>query len=281
MLLKPENLYFDLARLLAQMPDLASGRLTPEIHRWLTSANALLKSSGSLADALQLKVTGENLDGPLRARNVETIVKILHRVLAKAELNAPRELRGSVVLIGQNLHAYIAVRRLLGTASNDALLVEPDASGKILADYGILAPERATVRLLADEAQYKPSLIPAVERWERRFGNRRNLIVRLASANLLHERLILLDCSRAWVLGAPFSELAKRAQTTLVRMRPEEEVRKIAVYGELWEEAEPLVTANLSVNCSLPCSRVADDRDEPAHGNAWILRHLGPICERT
>jgi hypothetical protein len=250
MLVKPENLYFDLARLLAQTPDLASGRPTPEMHRWLATANALLKSSGSLADALQLKVACENLEGPLRARNAETIVKILHGVIAKAELNAPQEVRGSVVLIGENLHPYIAVRRLLGTATNNALLVEPAAIGKLLADYAILAPERVTVRLLVDEAQYKPSLIAAVERWEQRFGNRRNLIVRFASANSLYERLILLDCSRAWVLELSFSELAKREQTTLVRMRPQEEARKIAVYAQLWEEAEPLVTARLSVNRS-------------------------------
>jgi len=41
-------------------------------------------------------------------------------------------------------------------------------------------------------------------------------------------------------LGVPFSQLAKRTRTTLVRKRPEEEARKIDVYAEIWEEAEPL-----------------------------------------
>ena len=241
MLLTPERLYFELAHLLAQMPELASCPLTPEVHRWLASANALLQSSGSLADALQLTVACENLDGPLRARHAETITNILYRVFSKSEMNAPREVRGSVLLIGENLDAYTAVRQLLGTATNDVLLVEPDAVGKLLADFAILAPERVTVRLLADEARSEPSLITAVQRWRQRFGDRPNLTVRLASANSLHERLILLDRSRAWVLGVPFSQLAKRAHTTLVRKLPEEEVRKIEVYAEIWEEAEPLL----------------------------------------
>jgi hypothetical protein len=64
--------------------------------------------------------------------------------------------------------------------------------------------------------------------------------VRLASANTLHERLIVLDDGRAWVLGVAFAALAKRTYTSLVRMRPEEESRKIAVYSEIWDEAEPL-----------------------------------------
>ena len=131
-------------------------------------------------------------------------------------------------------------------------LVEPDAAAKILADYAILAPERVTVRRLADEAQYRPSLIGGVQRWRQRFGDNRNLMVRVASANTLSERLILLDGGRAWVLGVPFSHLARRTLTTLVRMRPEEEVRKIEVYAEIWEEAKPLVTAQLSVERATP-----------------------------
>src|SRR3984893_7859858 len=124
MLVTPERLYFELGRLIAEMPELASGPITPEVEHWLTSANALVKSSGSLAEALQLTVACENLDGPLWARNAETITNILHRMFVKAELNAPREVRGSVLLIGGNLDAYRAIGQLLATATSDALLVE-------------------------------------------------------------------------------------------------------------------------------------------------------------
>jgi len=240
MLMAPERLYFELGRLIAEMPHLASAPVTPELRRWLASAHALAKSSGSLTEALQLGVACENLDGPLRARHAETITNILHRILTKAELNVPREIRGSILPIGGDIDAYIAVRQLLGTASNDVLLVEPDAAARLLADYGILAPDRVTVRVLADEARYKSSLVDVIERWQQRFGDRRSLRVRLASTNTLHERLVLLDGERAWVSGVSFSQLAKRTHTTLVRMRPEEEARKIAVYAELWEEAKPL-----------------------------------------
>ena len=240
MLLKPETVYWELGRLIAEMPELASGPITPEVQRWLANATELVKSTGSLTEPLQLSVACENLDGPLRARNAEIITNILHRMFIQAEANAPREVRGSVLLIEGNLDAHRAIGRLLATASSDAFLIEPDAAGKILADYAILAPERSTVRLLADEAEYKPSLIGGIQRWRQRFGDNRNLIVRVALANTLYERLILLDGERAWVLGAPFSHLARRARTTLVRMRPEEEARKIELYAELWEEAKPL-----------------------------------------
>jgi hypothetical protein len=119
----PERLYFDLGRILAEMPELASGPITPEVQRWLARANTIVNASGSLAEALQLTVASENLDGPLRARNADTITNILHRVFAKAELNAPREVHGSVLLIGEHFDAHTAMRQILRSATSDALLV--------------------------------------------------------------------------------------------------------------------------------------------------------------
>jgi hypothetical protein len=236
----PERSYFELGRLIAEMPDLHTGPITPDMQRWLASVNAVVKSSGRLTDALQFAVACENLDGPLRARNADKITGILHRVLTQAERGTPREMRGSIMLIGPDRDAYVAVRQLLATASDDVLLVDPAAAGKVLADYAALAPLRVTVRLLADEAQYRPTLVGGVRRWQQRFGDDRTLIVRLARAHSLYERLIMVDRERAWVLGVPFNDLAKMAHTTLVRMRPEEEARKIEMYAQIWDEAQPL-----------------------------------------
>ena len=240
-----ERVYFDIGRLIAEMPELGSGQITHEVQGWLASANALVKSRCTLAEALQLKVACQNLDGPLRIRNAEIITSILRRTLAKAEANAPRELRGSIILLGGSFEAYKGMQKFLAAATSDALLIDSGADGKVLADYAILAPERVTVRILADEAHYGASLAAGALRWQQRLGNTRHLIVRLAPANLLQERLVFLDGARAWVLGAPFSELAKRTYTALMRMRPEDEARKLAVYSEIWEEAEPLSPRSL------------------------------------
>jgi hypothetical protein len=54
--------------------------------------------------------------------------------------------------------------------------------------------------------------VAGIRRWQQRFGQRTGLKVRLASADSLHRRRFL-DDTRAWVLGAPFSELAKGRHT--------------------------------------------------------------------
>jgi len=71
MLLTPERLYLEVGRLIAEMPELASGAITSKMQRWLVTATEVLRSSGSLKEALQLTTACENLDGPLRAATLK------------------------------------------------------------------------------------------------------------------------------------------------------------------------------------------------------------------
>jgi hypothetical protein len=241
MSLTPEELYFELGRLLAEMPDLATGPITPETNRWLARAFSLVESSGSLAEIIQLRVARNELDGPLQARKAQTIAEILHRALVMAQANVPPAVQGAVIAVGDGVDAYIAVRKVLATATNDVLLVDPYADAKVLADYAVLAPARVAVRLLTDGAGYKASLKTAAQRWAQQLGSHRSLTVRLAAGKTLHDRLILVDSATVWVLAQSFHRLAKKAHTSLVRMRPEAAARRVAVYAEIWKEAKPLL----------------------------------------
>jgi hypothetical protein len=235
-----EDLYFELGRLVAETPVLESGPITPEINQWLKRAVALVQASGSLADAIQLTVAVQHLLGAQRPRQAETIIDIVHRSLARVGLNAPPSVQGAVIVVDETFDAYLAVRKVLGTASSDVLLVDPGAGAKVLTDYAVLAPETVTVRLLVDEDGHERSLPLALARWAQQLGRYRTLAVRSAPANMLHEQLILVDDANVWVLRQPFRELARKAQTSLVRARPETAARKVAAYAEIWADARPV-----------------------------------------
>ena len=91
MSLTPEALYLELGSLAAEIPEFTTSPITPETRRWVERAVALVELGGGLADGIQLRVAIENLDGPLRARNAETIASIVRRALAKAELGFRHE----------------------------------------------------------------------------------------------------------------------------------------------------------------------------------------------
>ena len=151
----PEELYFELGHLVADMPDLTTGAITPEVTRWLQRAAGLVeRTGGSLADTIQLKVAADNLDGLLRARNAHTIVTIVHRALARVELKVPPEGRGAFVAVGNAFEAFAAMRKILASATSDVLFVDARAEATILTDYAVLAPEAVTVRVLTEQAAH-------------------------------------------------------------------------------------------------------------------------------
>lgn len=231
-----EELYLELGRLMATMPELGSGAVAHEINHWLARVVALLKSSGSLTEAIRVE------DSALRTGKTETIGDIMHRALTRAEHDAPSSVRGAVIAVGNTLDAYMAVRKVLSTANSDVLLVDPYAGAKVLTDYAVLASDKVAVRLLTNEAEYEASLITAAQRWAQQLGRYRKLTVRLAAGQTLHDRLILVDSAKVWVVGQSFNTLAKRKHTSLIRMRPETARRKIAIYAQIWNDAMPFLT---------------------------------------
>lgn len=111
---------------------------------------------------------------------------------------------------------------------------------KALTDFAPLAPAGVIVRLLADQQHRKPSLIPAQQRWVAQYGAARPLEVRLAPARTLHDRLIIIDDTRTWVLTQSLNAFAARSPASLVRVDDGTSELKISAYEAVWAAAEPL-----------------------------------------
>jgi hypothetical protein len=243
MRLTPDALYYQLGSLVAEIPELATGPITPEIKQWILRAAVLVETAGDLADRIQMRVATENLEGMLRERNAQTIWTIVQRTLAKAEREAPPQSQGAFIVANSAFDAFAAVRKVLTTARSEVLLVDPDADAKALTDCAVLAPHNVVVRLLADEANHKTSLERATRRWMEQFGAARPLFVRLAAAGSVPDTLVLVDGATAWALGQPFGKLARLDHTTLVRMPPDASSSLIAAYAARWEAARSLPDA--------------------------------------
>jgi len=240
MSLTPEEAYFQLGNLVAELPDLATGPTTPEMKAWLRRAAAIVQPIAGLADSIQFRMAVENLDGVLRARHARTIATVVQRALAKAELEVPPQSRGAFITANNAFDTFAAVRKVLNSAEADVLLVDSRADAAALTDYAVLTPEHVAVRLLAGQGEQEATLRQAAQNWQQRFGDERPLSIRLAAADTLEDQLIVADNATAWILGASFSDLAKDKRTTLMRMPATAAPAKIEAYAALWETAEPL-----------------------------------------
>ena len=241
--LTPEQLYLQLGGLVAEMPDLASGPITPEMNLWLGRAAALVEATGDTFGKIALTNAAQYLAiAPTRDHNAQTIAAVVYQALAKAELAAPAAVQGTFIAAGHTFDAYAAVTKVLSTATTDLLMIDPYADEQLLRRYAVSAPEQVSVRILADQAhRYHRSLQPAAEQWVQQFGQTRLLSVRLAAPNTLHDRSILVDRATAWTVGQSFKDLAARSHTTLVRQQdPEATALTIAAFETMWNAAIPL-----------------------------------------
>jgi hypothetical protein len=129
---------------------------------------------------------------------------------------------------------------VLKTATRDVLIVDPYMDEKALTDFGLLTPERITVRLLADKNSVQDSLPPAVERWTRQYGDKRPLEAKLTPRRALHDRAIFVDGKGAWVLTQSLKDFATRAPGVIFRVDEAVAALKIPAYEDLWNVANPL-----------------------------------------
>ncbi|MBR1193964.1 hypothetical protein [Bradyrhizobium sp. AUGA SZCCT0160] len=241
MTVNPETLYLQLQRLVATMPDLAKGPLTPEVHQWLGRAAVLVEAAGDGVDAISLKVSVDSLDGPIRQMNAGTIVSVVHRALARAEALAPVTAQGAFIAAGDTLGAFAAAAKVLAQAKKDILMVDRYADQTIITDFAVTAPDSVPVRILAgDKEGRKATMRPAVERWGQKFGATKPIEVRVIQETKLHDRLIVIDGAEAWSPHQSFNGMAKSSPTSIERSDPELGAAKIAAYEELWQAGDPL-----------------------------------------
>ncbi len=138
--LDPEALYRQLGQLVAEAPNLAGpGPITPELHRWLGRAGALIEEGGQdpleIMDRISFNTASDGLQGVLRERNAHQILAILHRALARTELNAPAAAQGAFIRVGAAFNVFQAMSKVLGEATQDLLIVDPYMDATVLTDF--------------------------------------------------------------------------------------------------------------------------------------------------
>lgn len=231
-----EELYIALGRVIEEQPDLAD---MPALLRWLGRATALVEFN-SKAEAQEIKAATS-----VRIHNDPYSVQMLanaalYRALAIAELSAPVSSQGSFIAAGNALDAMAAVGKVLQSATESAMLIDPYMDEKALTDFSPLAKEGVEILLMADEATAKPTLAPAVARFTSQFAAKRPLKARLAAGRTLHDRLIIVDKTTVFTVTQSFNALASRSPASIVRVDAETANLKVSAYTALWNGARPI-----------------------------------------
>lgn len=239
--LSPEKALAHWRSLVATMPDLLNG--PPEdVDIWLGKVVALSGADGSMSE-VSIKLHVQNFRSPIGLSFQSGLSGIKDHVysrLAAAELNSPTEVSGAFIPAKNAHDALSAIGGVLESAQQSVLIIDPYLGGDALKKFIVFARETVPIRLLADAKHVKPTLQPAVDAWTQQFGVVRPIEARLSAARSLHDRLIILDGSHAWILTQSFNAFADRAPATIQKADPESAKLKIEAYEDLWRSSIPL-----------------------------------------
>jgi hypothetical protein len=253
--INPEALYRQLGQLVAEMPDnlAGPGDLTPDTHRWLGRAAALIGELNesfdlgstarhmTLMDRVSFKSASDGLFGISRQHNAHQITAILHRALATAELGAPTAAQGAFIAVGAAFSAFQVIGKVLSDAKKDVFIIDAYMDAKVLTDFALLATEQVAIRLLADSFYTKAAALqPAAMRWVQQYGAARPLETRLTEPRLLHDRLIIIDGAHVWSLTQSLKDLASRSPASVLRVEGDIAKLKVDAYEKFWVDAKPL-----------------------------------------
>lgn len=240
--LDPEALYHHVGRLIESMPtNLRASPLPSEAHQWLGQAHALVMEGGDILDKVDWRAAvGKLGSNVFQAQGEEEIRQILYRILASAELKAPARVKGTFIPVGGSFDAYAAVSKILQSATQDVFIVDPYMDESALTEFGLAVPDGVPIRLMADGKDYKPSLVPAAQKWSMQYGAARPLAVRLAPAGALHDRAVFVDRKTAWALTQSLKDFAKRSPGEIIRAE-DTAALKIAAYEDTWQKAAVVV----------------------------------------
>ena len=238
-----QRIYTDMGALIASEPEALARTIdhTPEMLQWLGRVEAIVRATNDM----EFKGAIMKAQAYLGARGtyhsgMRELHGLMYRVLSVAEYNSPAASAGAFIPVGKPLDAFAIIGRILESAKEDALIVDPYMDDKTLTQFATLIPLGIQIRLLADAQSKKPSLAPAQAMWKQQYDDNRPLEVRLASPRILHDRLIVVDGKDAWSLTQSLNAFAQRSPATILKADAETAQLKIAAFNDIWAAATPL-----------------------------------------
>ena len=195
--------------LLAATPSLAGrGTFGQEQFAWIGRASALI-SAWSQTEGIAFGVAATSLAGNLnREMNVGTIFTTIHKAIAQLENTLPQP-TGQAFGPGAAYDFFRALRSLVAATDKSLFVVDPYMDAETFDGYLSALPSGRDVRLLF--SRYADDVRIASEKFSIQHGG----LVEARKSKGIHDRILFVDKTECWVLGASIKDAALKKPTYL------------------------------------------------------------------
>ena len=231
-----EQLRAILADLIATAPPFATTEsLSGEESRWLARSEAVLSEVDPVKLTIDFRVARANLLTSFQSR--EELLHPVRTAFYKMELASPFETQGTFIPAGDTWGGYAALVKVLADQCKSILVVDPYLDGHAFCDFIPLAKATDAIQCLTENF-HRQSLDASYERFMRDRVKLETLVeVRYAPSRSLHDRLIIIDCKKVWLVSQSLKDIATRSPASLIAADSELSELKIRHYKALWKDS--------------------------------------------
>lgn len=202
--------------LLQDMPDKRALRSNkPDTLAWLGRLEAIILNWESVySSGFQIKISQAtqnllNMNAQIQDQAYRTIICTLHTVRNDILIESP-ELASSFISKGETFKFFDGVRKIIDTAQDDILFIDPYINANFVSQYLPLIERSVSIRLLTSSNKEGLAISLSVLSEQYQF---RKLEARANKG--IHDRFILIDGSSCFQSGTSFKDGAKNNPTSI------------------------------------------------------------------
>jgi len=220
--------------LLQNMPPLEGrGAYGQEQFAWLGKASALI-SKWDKTEGISFGFTCKYMTGNMnRQANYGAILTTIHKAITSIEESLPSTAE-QVFGPGAAYDFFKALNELVASAERTLFLVDPYMDAEVFDGYLSALTPGKRVRLLVNK--HTDNIKVAAEKFRAQHASE----IEVRKSTQIHDRLVFVDDTQCWVLGASIKDAAAKKPTYLAPLANDVVAVKLSHYEDIWSASTPI-----------------------------------------
>lgn len=158
-----------------------------------------------------------------------TISEAIEEIKLELELDGRDEI-GQVYEKGKEFDFFTDLKGIISGAERDVFIIDTYFDASAFLSYFSSADECLNVRILCGKSA--ADLSACIKRFE----SQTNAKVEVRKTREVHDRLVFIDASDCWIVGASIKDAGKKP-TYLIPFAPQLMQKKLEIYENIWSES--------------------------------------------
>lgn len=200
-------------------------------QRWLSRIGALL-TRVSLEHKINFratKATSVQYWQVTREKFRQQLLEAIEEIKLELELDG-RDQIGQIYDAGKEYDFFVDLKGIISGASDEIFIVDAYMDGATFDAYVGGVSSVRSVRILC--GQY----VSDVATYAKKYAAQTGAIAEIRKTRDIHDRVIFIDRTDCWIVGASIKDAGKRP-TYLIPLMPQISPQKLAIYEAVWSNA--------------------------------------------